>query len=180
MRIKIAILLVLIVSVSACSEAPGLEGPVTTEAPAPQFQIPGLAELTQTYGCGYGFWLGNGDQTVALRLEYAVPPDAPPTFIPEGSVTLPDPTWTAQMVFGTDLYANWCDDVIEDGEPAPVQTTTMPLTAGTITWLEAPAVFDGGRAAIAVDDLEVTTPEGDTVPLGGGQITNPDFGFFAG
>ena len=189
-RTKRATLLALVVLVSACTQAPNSAGPTTTESPGtngstttelpePRPDIPRLADLTRTYGCGYGFWLGNGDHTVALRLEFAFPLDAPDTYTPHGTATLPDSSWSGRLFFGTDLYSNWCDDVIEDDEPTPVETGSMPITGGTITWILAPRIFDGGPAAIAVDDLEATTLDGESVPLGSGQITNGAFGLFA-
>ncbi len=131
------------------------------------------------YGCGFGFWLGSPDQEVAVRLA------ADNEIVVEGElpqeVTLPDDTWDATVLVGEDLYANWCDDVLEPGEPEPSVAERWPITAGTIT-LHGPAPADvcPHEARATVTGLEATRPDGTTVELGGRELTNEAWGCFAG
>ena len=110
-------------------------------------EIADLESLTETYGCGTGFWVGNPQQTTALRIAYVG--DGPPP----ARVSLPDPAWDAQLVDGRDLYANWCDDVMEPGEPEP----NMMLSHGS-----SPTKL---IASFAVSATTVTSPAAVTSAL---------------
>lgn len=134
-----------------------------------------LSTLTETYGCGTGFWIGNPDQTTALRIGYQG--EGPPA----ASVTLPDPAWRAEMVDGRDLYANWCDDAIEPGEPEPRQARVLPVISGEVEIIgEPPAPFQGGSLRLRARDLVIDIGDGKTHTLGDIEIENPSWGFFAG
>ncbi len=134
-----------------------------------------LATLTETYGCGTGFWIGNPDETTALRIAYQG--DGPPP----ASVVLPDPAWTAEMVDGRDLYANWCDDVIEPGEPEPQRARVLPVVSGELEIIgEPPAPFQGGSLSVRASNLVLDIGGGETHALGDVEIVNPSWGFFAG
>jgi hypothetical protein len=137
-----------------------------------------LAALDE-YGCGYGFWLGSPDQAVAVRFA------ADNESVTEGELpqqtTLPDDAWDATVLIGEDLYANWCDDVLEPGEPEPAVNERWPITAGTITLLApAPADVCPHEARATATGLEATRPDGATVELGGRELVNDGWGCFAG
>lgn len=137
--------------------------------------LPELSTLDETWGCGWGFWAGTADQTVALRFSYNGESE------PDTEIELPDPEWSATLIEGTDLYANWCDDVIEENEPTPVEHWSLPITGGTLTIDGAiPAPFEGGQLSVHATDLVVELPDGTTAPLGSTTITNQSWGFFAG
>jgi predicted small secreted protein len=137
--------------------------------------IADLGTLTETYGCGTGFWIGNADQTTALRIAYQG--EGPPP----ASVTLPDPAWDAEMVDGRDLYANWCDDVIEPGEPEPQEARVLPVVSGELEVLGVPpAQFQGGSLTVRATDLVIDIGDGKTHTLGDVEIENSSWGFFAG
>lgn len=137
--------------------------------------IADIDSLTENYGCGTGFWVGNPEQTTALRIGYRG--EGPPP----GEVSLPDPAWQAELVDGRDLYANWCDDVIEVGEPEPRQVRVLPVIAGRLEIIgEPPQPFEGGVLAVRATDLVVDVGDGETHELGDIEIENPSWGFFAG
>lgn len=134
-----------------------------------------LSDLTDTYGCGHGFWIGDPEQTVALRLEYLGQTEPGP------SVTLPDPDWRAYVVEGSNLYANWCDDVVEANEPTPVEERSYEITGGSLEIEgDVPERFEGGSVTLRATGLEVTLDDGSVVELGDVTITNDTYGFFAG
>jgi len=131
------------------------------------------------YGCGFGFWLGSSDQEVAVRFaaanQIAAEGDLPQ------QATLPDDAWEATVIIGEDLYANWCDDVLEPGEPEPAVAERWPITAGSITLHEPlPADLCPHTARATVTGLEATRPDGATVHLGERELTNDAWGCFAG
>ena len=138
-------------------------------------EIADIDSLTDTYGCGTGFWVGNPAQTTALRIGY-FGQGAPPE-----QVSLPDPAWTAELVDGRDLYSNWCDDVIEPGEPEPQQVRVLPVVSGMLEIIgEPPKPFDGGPLRVRATGLTVDIGDGETHLLGDIEIENPSWGFFAG
>ncbi len=137
--------------------------------------IADIESLTETYGCGTGFWVGNPEQTTALRIAYQG--EGPPP----AQVTLPDPAWQAELVDGRDLYANWCDDVIEPNEPEPQQARVLPVVSGSLEIIgEPPQPFEGGVLAVRATDLVLDIGDGETHELGDIEIENPSWGFFAG
>lgn len=133
----------------------------------------------EEYGCGFGFWLGSPDEEVAVRTA------ASNELVIEGELpqetTLPDPAWDATLLIGKDLYANWCDDVLEPGEPEPAVADEWPITAGTIT-LQGPAPADvcPHEVRATATGLEATRPDGTTVELEGRELANDTWGCFAG
>lgn len=157
---RIAILAVL---VAACGTTSGVG------------DIAGIDTLTESYGCGTGFWVGNLDQTTALRIGYQG--EGPPP----AQVSLPDPAWRAELVDGRNLYANWCDDVIEPGEAEPQQVRVLPVISGTLEIIgEPPQPFEGGVLGVRATELVIDVGSGETHTLGDIEIENPSWGFFAG
>ncbi len=139
-------------------------------------QVPGLpavdlAELTESYGCGYGFQAGRPDQRVGLFLRRDTPAAS-------GTVTLPADGWTGEIRLGDDLFANWCDDVMEPDEPTPEVAEAWTLVEGT---LEVTVPDSGqGRATLTATGLVAERPDGERVPLGDITIDNEYYGQFAG
>lgn len=147
-------------------------------AVTPEVGQPDLAAMDE-YGCGYGFWLGSPDEQVAVRFaasnEIAAEGDLP------RETTLPDEAWDGTVLIGADLYANWCDDVLEPGEPEPAVAEQWPVTAGTIT-LHDPAstAVCPDEARATVTGLQATRPDGTTIELGDRELANDTWGCFAG
>ena len=141
-------------------------------SPVPELD---LAALSEDWGCGYGFHAGDPQQTVALWITGDEP-------LPVGTIGLPDPRIDAAVLTGSDLYANWCDDVMEPGEPEPEIDRRLPIVMGTVT-IEAPAdpeICSGAIARLVAQGLVVELPDGTTRDLGGIEITNDAYGCFAG
>lgn len=136
--------------------------------------IANLDSLTESYGCGTGFWIGNADETTALWISYT-------GTMPPRSTSLPDPDWSVRMIDGRDLFANWCDDVIEEGEATPVEIRVLPVIGGDLEIIgDAPAQFESAPLKLSATDLVLDVGNGETHDLGDVEIENPSFGFFAG
>lgn len=137
---------------------------------------PPLDEMTETYGCGYGFWIGNPSQTAALRFQY-LGDDGRAV-----DAELPDPRWSAELLVGTDLYANWCDDVIGPDEPEPRVTARYEIVGGSIAVIGEPPgePFQPTELTLEASDLEVRTDASTTEPIGDVTIVNSSYGIFAG
>lgn len=160
---------------------PGATGepvPVETEAPAetdPPAAAVTLADLTEPYGCGFGFQVGNSQQTAGLFITSGAGFGEPPA---AGTVDLAsDDSWTARLDLGTDLFANWCDDVIEMGEPEPQVDETLEIVAGT---LELSVDESGVVATAQATALVARDAQGVEYALGDITIENPAWGMFAG
>ena len=169
---------------AACGELTTTGDPATTPAStAPATVVSSIAgpvtELSRAWPCGYGFWLSDADQTVALRFGYTNHDAAVQGEVPE-TVTLPDPEWTAELLFGRDLYANWCDDVIEVGEPEPVVDGVWEVTSGLIRFIEWPPGGEIGPATAELLGVSAVGPDGREVEFGAMTVTNECWGCFAG
>lgn len=136
-----------------------------------------VSSLTEDHGCGYLFALGSPAQDLGLVIVYAGgrPPELDP-------VTFPSQRWEGELNVGADLFANWCDDVIEPGEPAPLVTGTWALTGGTMTIGPADADVDCGGEPVraSLTGAVVTSSTGETVELPDLEFVNSAFGCFAG
>ena len=134
-----------------------------------------LDDLTDEYGCGYGFQAGNADQSAGLFVmtdgTFGEPPrSGRVTFGPEAS------PWSGELRFGSDLFANWCDDVIEPDEPTPVVTETWAVTSGRGEL----TLNDDGTATVSLTGLVAVDGEGAQHELGDITIDNVGWGQFAG
>lgn len=157
-------------------EGGGEEGDPGHDRPAP---VTDLAGLTQSWGCGNGWAVSNADQTVGLLVYPRGGDEAP---VPESSPVAPDGYWTVELRFGRDLFANWCDDVIEPGEPEPSIERTFVGVGGELV-LASPV--DPDRFAcpqtVTVEVTDLVVAEGETtIDLGSGELTNESWGCFAG
>lgn len=137
----------------------------------------GLGALDQVWGCGEGFVLSDEEQTAALHIRVPEPGAAPPR---EGLV---GEQWVAELRFGSDLMANWCDDVLEPGEPEPDVEVELPGVAGTVTIdgslpPEPPTCPSDVRASL--EGLVVEDDSGQRFELGGAPLRNEFWGCYAG
>jgi len=144
----------------------------STSVPAPVEQA--LDDLTIEYGCGYGFYLSNPDQTVGLFISTNHPD------VPEVSDLVTDDIWSTELQIGEDLFANWCDDIIEVGEPEPRVTDRWSLSAGSISIDLRPTECGGESAIATLSDVVVLTSNGTQIELDDIDITNNAWGCFAG
>jgi hypothetical protein len=83
----------------------------------------------------------------------------------------------AEVQMGSDLFANWCDDVMEEGEPIPVVDSVWSVVTGTLTVAEA----DSPNARQGVlEDVVIESPAGDRVEIAAIVVTNDGYGLFVG
>jgi hypothetical protein len=136
----------------------------------------GTPSLTEEYGCGHGFYLGNANQDAGL---FIVSDAGFGEEVSERSVSLPDEGWGAELRFGTDLFANWCDDVLEPGEPEPSVDETWPVS-GSLEITELPRPGECGLATATLRGAGARSPEGDLRALGDLDLRNETWGCFAG
>jgi hypothetical protein len=121
--------------------------------------------------------MSDADQTLAQLIQAnGIEPGAIEVGVP---ITLPDPAWTVNVLYGRDLFANWCDDVIEPGEPEPLTFSEISLDSGTITPVVIPEDGGVGVASIEVSGLRTEGPDGPVV-VADMTIDNPQWGMFAG
>ena len=141
---------------------------------------PDLSQVSESYPCGYGFQAGSPDQTVGIFL---YPSDFPRT--PEeaaiAEIDLPNEDWVAVVAQGSDLFSNWCDDVMEPGEPTPYRAAEHTIVAGHLSITSAEGPFDCGGVPVTAEltDLVIEV-DGERVELGDITITNDGWGCFAG
>lgn len=128
--------------------------------------------LHDEYGCGYGFAVADADQTVSMVV----------SFIDIDWETGPEPgvhdlaAMDGAVHFGADLMANWCDDVIEDGEPEPIVDETWEIVSGSLDLSQT-----DNRLAIGVfTDVVAVDADGHEHELGTIEVANGMWGFFAG
>ncbi len=160
-------------AVTAFAE-PG-DSPPTTEAP-----VTDRVELSEHFGCGHGFHASNPEQTVALRIDVA---ELTPTAFP-AVIQLPDPGWVAAVHLGEELYANWCNDVIDSSQPQPRIDESWTIVAGTMEFVGEPPNADttsGIRSVtVRLTGLVAERPDGSRVELRDLEVTNDSWGMFAG
>jgi len=152
---------VALLSLAACSTSSTPENP----------------ELTEQYACGYGFYASNVEQTVGLFIGFSDFEAAQSGDVPETS-QLDDDIWQAELRFGTDLFANWCDDVLEPGEPTPEVGETWQLS-GTIEIDELPSTGQGPASA-TLTGVEARGPNDELIAFDVFEIENQFWGTFAG
>lgn len=137
------------------------------------------AALTTNYGCGFGFAKGSATQDLQLAVFWnGFAPEGPDFATP---IDLPNPAWSAEITTGSDLFANWCDDVIEEDEPVPVISSSWSFLAGTLA--VSPAT-PGGDCPTEVTGIlsgaVVESTTGKQVTLEPISLTNTSWGCFAG
>jgi hypothetical protein len=152
---------------------------MTTACDATASNPPEAPQLTEEYGCSFGFYLGSDDQTAGLFITLSAFDIGQSGDIPESS-SLTSDVWRAELQFGADLFANWCDDVLEPGEPEPEIAETWDLS-GTIEILELPEPGTCGPARALLAGVDAHSPDGDEVlALGDFDVENEFWGCFAG
>ena len=171
-----ALLLLTTVTVIGCSGDPASLPPTpTTHTAAP---VISAAKLTTPWGCGYGFHVSDTGQTVALMVEWSsdLRGDPATSIAPSGPLSGGD--WTAGLNLGHDLFANWCNDVIDPSTPEAVVDESLEVVEGTLT-------LDGdlpeqGEVTAHLTGVVARRADGSTVELGDLDVSNPCWGCFAG
>lgn len=135
-------------------------------------------ELTEAHHCGYGFYVGDVDQTWALKITYQDFEAAQSGDVPRES-TLSGDTWSAELEAGRDLFANWCDDVLEPDEPTPEIDQVWDVS-GDIEVAGLPDPGGCGPAIAHLTGLEAHNDNGEVISLGDLDVENEFWGCFAG
>ncbi len=143
-------------------------------------------DLVVDHGCGYGFATSTADQTAGLSLFWTNGFDAStlrPFGLDEtGSVALPSVGWEGELWIGTDLFANWCDDVVEVDEPVPSIVERWTVVSGVLTFDEPDGLVEFATAPVTatLSGVTIESAGGEQRELADINLTNPAWGFFAG
>ncbi len=134
--------------------------------------------LTDDYPCGFGFAKGSPNEDLALVIQFDgfTSPDL------GEPIVFPTDRWFGEIRIGSDLFSNWCDDVIEESEPTPVVDRRLRLSGGTLTIIR-PADStdcDGTTVTATLSGGTVRTLDGTVVELGDVDLANAGWGCFAG
>ena len=126
--------------------------------------------FTESWGCGYQLVAATPDQAAVLVLQVGA----------GGAGRAEQPAdvgelAAAELRFGTDLMAGWCDDVPPPDAATPALDATWTVTGGTLG-------LDVGRRSATGDarGLVATTPGGVDVALGSVALRNDAWGGSAG
>ena len=153
----------------------------TTSTGAPVGSVD-LSTLTESWGCGLQLSAGDPAQTRALTLVWNGAGGAPPADGDVGARGTDGPGWEGTLAFGTELFANWCNDVVIAGAPAPEVSESWTIVAGTVT-LDAPPPADSPCPTVVrgtARGLVARTASGDEQALGDVSLVNGSWGCFAG
>jgi hypothetical protein len=136
-------------------------------------------ELTEDWGCGYGFAAGNADQTVGLVIRLSDDLVTDQARLP-AEMDLAGDAWEAEVRQGSDLFANWCSDVIE--EPEADVDEVLPVVAGTLEITSGQLTQSGSDEPVVAELTGVVaeSEDGEELELGDLTVTNGSWGFFAG
>jgi hypothetical protein len=139
------------------------------------------ASWEQDWGCGYGFRISDEAQTTTLAIEHPDSFEPPLAAGDTFTVELPDPAWQVEARLGTDLYANWCNDVVVAGAPEPKVAETWTAVSGTLEVEVHQPDCGNSHAEVEATDLVLEDPDGERVALDEPVwIVNTGWGCFAG
>lgn len=164
----------LAVALAACGGVgePGADQPTDGEEVAARL----ATEDLEDWGCGHAFTLGTPDQELRLSLWFD---GSPAGATPEPGTHELGGDWTGELVAGSDLFAQWCDDVIEPDEPEVVEAAEW-VVEGTLTWqLEEGDGQCPSVASATLTDASIVV-DGEAVPITDVEFRNDAFGCFAG
>lgn len=139
------------------------------------------ATLIHVYSCSFFVSRGNADGTV--RLQIRVDPDEDTGLAPGMASVgrVPDRYWGGSVYFGSDLFAFYCQDVIDSDAPQSVVTATWEIVDGT---LDIVSLSRGERgychAHLAASGLVARAADGRLVDVGDFEFFNEAWGHFPG
>ena len=137
------------------------------------------AAFTTDYGCGFGFAKVSDTQDLSLVVfwnDFA--PEGPDVATP---IELPNAAWSTEVTTGSDLFANWCDDVVEEDDPVPVIASSWSFIAGSLT--VSPAAPGGDCPTEVTGTLSgavIESASGEQITLDTIELRNTGWGCFAG
>ncbi len=159
---------------TASAETTGTSGtvePVLTGGP-----VLASTALSVDHGCGFGFAKGSVDQTISMVVFFTGDWTETGPSLDESIELGPGSAWSAQISVGENLFANWCDDVIEEDEPTPRIDQEFQITQGTLVG----SVDNGVASATLTNVVAVPVGDGDIVEWAEVELRNEAWGFFAG
>lgn len=135
------------------------------------------ARFTEHWDCGRGWATSTSDQTVGLVI-YESSTERTDT---SDQIVFPDPDWQTSVRFGKNLFAEHCNDAIEDWVVLPDITIQWPLIEGIVTVTDPiPGLEDAPALVRAVFDGGQIETESGLVSLPRIELNNRSFNFFAG
>lgn len=139
----------------------------------------GAERFTVDHGCGFGFAKGSDEQDLGLIIFFTGPytPAGPDLSEP---IVLPDGQWSAEVQAGADLFADWCDDAIEEDDPIPRIDRTWTVIEGTITVTAIEPAADVARVEAKLAGAVLESTDGERLELEPVVLVNDLWGFFAG
>lgn len=132
---------------------------------------------TEHFACGRGWATSTADQRVGLVIYEAQPASS----VTNNQIVLPDPDWNASILIGKNLFAEHCNDAVEDWVSVPTIAFQWPLSAGVITIVDQVPDPDDGPAQVraSLEGGQVDTGAG-TIALPKIELDNRSYNFFAG
>jgi hypothetical protein len=130
-------------------------------------------KTSEEYPCRYGFNLGTRDQTMALHAAWRGDGDEVPV-----EADLPHPEWDVVLLHGTNLFENWCNDVVMQTPQRNVESTWTGV-AGRITLKSPPSQGDEySEVTGTIRGLVVEDEDGQQYLVDDVTIENTNWGCF--
>ena len=150
--------------------------PITSTLPGGPAVVSG-SDLTVDHPCGHGFAKGSADQTISLVIFHTGEWTEDGPSLDEPIELGSNSEWSARISVGADLFANWCDDVVEEDEPTPRIDREFTITQGTLV-----GEVDGSVARASLSNVVAAPVDGpgEPIELPEIQLVNEGWGFFAG
>lgn len=129
--------------------------------------------FTESWGCGRRLVAATPDQTAAVVLEFD---DTLPGGYAAGTrdVTRLE---SAELWFGSDLFAGWCRDVVDTTAPTAQLLDTWAIDRGTV---DLEARLSATTATALATGLVASDHDGRSVPLGDAEFVNEEWGTLPG
>lgn len=136
--------------------------------------------LIHPYSCG--FMVSRGDPVGAVRLSIHVEADRTNGLTPGMSTVgrVPDGEWGGAVIFGFDLFAYWCQDVIGP-PPRATETERWEIVDGTVDIVSlTPGERRDCEAQLLASGLVARTSDGTLMEVGDFELFNGHWGAFPG
>lgn len=134
------------------------------------------ADFTEDWPCGRGWAISTADQHVGIVI-YQLDDRQPSNDAPVG---LPDSGWTADVIVGSFLFVNHCNDAVEEWMPEQTVVARLPLTGSVSIHDVVPAPSDPSSPVTATLEGASVDIDGDRLELPTIELRNEAYNFFAG
>ena len=164
--------------------APSPQPPVPTLSPEPQAQPSETAfsadRFVDHYGCGHGFAIGSDGQDLGLTIHFAgdYSEGGPDVSSP---VEWPNADWVGEVWVGSDLFSNWCNDMVLETDPVPAIAQSWTIVHGVLNVSTTSGVdCDGTTVTGELTDAVLRSEAGEELALDTLSLRNDAWGCFAG